>query len=211
LKVLFFTPTIERRRVDPWFNKVREKQDAVIGVDHRIVDGHTPVLSNAYQAAYEYALANGYQWVLCVEDDEEPQPDIIVRFLEAAELFPTDGVFMGCKRLRGVPVYLPGIWKFAENPPPINAKPTSIEQIRPNSRPPFPITGGTICSPLFYSPAWFKRHTLEFHGHERHGAKDTLNWDSALGEDLFEKRLRFIAVPTIHVNHWDEKTREVLT
>ena len=209
MKVLFFTPTIPRRQADKWFSPVRMKQAAVMDVDHRIFDGSTPVLSNAYQAAYEYALTNGYDWVLCVEDDEEPEPNIVGEFLEVTSQWPEDGLFMGSKRLREVNVYVPAVWVFRVNPPPVNAKPVSVRQIRPNECGPFPIIGGTICTPLFYSPKWMQRHGLEFHGHRRYGAKDILNWDSALGDDLFNKRLRFIACPAIHINYWDEKTRRV--
>jgi hypothetical protein len=210
-RVLFFTPTIPRRLNNPFLDPVRKAHEKVTGVDERLIDRTTPVLSNAYAHAHAYALQCGFDWVLCVEDDEEPQPDIAIRFLEIAQQFHTDGIFMGSKRLREVSVYVPGEWKFRNNPPALNEKPLSVRQIRPNESGPVPLIGGLICTPMMYSPAWFKKQGLDFHGNQRWGKTDNLNWDSSLADDLFTKRLRFIACPTVTVRHWDEKTKQVFS
>jgi len=208
MKVLFFTPTTERRQDDAWLQPVRDAHSMVKGVDHRIVDTLTP-LSASYRYSMEWALRNQYGWVLCIEDDEEPDAEILIRFVEIARDFPNDGLFIGCKRLREVNIRSPSKWIYKHDPPAINEKPVRVEGIFPGQSPPFRLFGGTLCTPMMYSPAWMERSGLRFHGHRLEGTKDTLNWDSALGADVSEKFIGFVACPSISVRHWDTKTRQV--
>jgi hypothetical protein len=214
MKVLFFTPTTQRRQDDSWLQPVRDAHSQVKGVDHRIVDTRTP-LSASYRHSMEWALRNDYEWVLCVEDDEEPAPDIAIQFLEVTDKFPRDGLFIGSKRLREAPIYSPSRWIYKDDPnspggPPIGAKPIRVVGVMPNESPPFRLFGGTLCTPMLYSPRWMKDNGLEFHGHFWNGPQDSQNWDSALGYDVSQKYIGFVACPTIHVKHWNQKTREVI-
>lgn len=190
-----------------------DAHEKVQGINYRLVEHDPANLAAAYQVTLEFALKENFDWVLIVEDDEEPEPDIALRFLEIAEKFPSDGVFAGVKRLRQGPVYIPYVWIFKgdNNPPAINEKPVRVQQTLPNQSGPFSVIGGILCSPLMYSPKWLQAQGISFHGHNLRGGKDTAVWDTALSNDLWERRLRFIACPTVHVNHWDEKTRQVFS
>jgi hypothetical protein len=210
-KVLFVTPRLGRREGDPWFQPVRDAHEKVQGIDRRLISHDPENLAGFYQEAFVTGLMEGFDYVLIVEDDEEPTPDIALRFLEVTKKYPSEGVFAGVKRLRQGPVYIPYVWIFkgVNNPPAINELPVKVQQTHPNQSGPFPVIGGILCSPLMYSPTWLERQGIRFHGMNLLGPKDTMVWDSALSNDLWERRLRFIACPTIHVRHWDEKTREV--
>jgi len=213
-KVLLFVPVWDRRLDVPWLDPVRDAQGKVKGVKLLgLRDEEGLTLSGKYALGFNYAMDYGFDWVLLLEDDEKPTPDIAEKFLAATKQFPEEGLFMGVKRLRTLEreVHVPFVLGFRNDPPAINEKPITAHSVRPNSEAPRAIIGGAVCTPMFYSPAWFKKQDLHFHGNELDGPQDTKNWDMALSQDLFEKRLRFVSVPQITVEHWDERSRTVLT
>ena len=215
-QILMFTPTQAKRTKMAFLEPCRQSKRDMKGIAERRESSVVP-LGTAYQQNQEYALRKGYPWVLLLEDDEYLPPMAALEFLSISKT--CDGkILVGVKRLRNryritghFGIYSPSKWIYEQTDAtgnhPVNARIIRVEQVTPNPFLPFRhITGGTLCTPIFYSPQWFEDQGLKFHGQyaSPYMTKIPLGaWDNNLGDDLAKKRLSFTACPTIHAKHYD--------
>jgi len=215
-RILMYTPTLDKRIKNPFLEPCRQSRFAMKGIAERL-ESHTVPLGTAYQDAHKYALAKGYPWVLLVVDDELLPPMSALEFLSISKA-TNSKLLVAVKRLRNrykithTPgIYSPCTWIYEQTDAtgnhPVNARILRVEQVHPNKLVPWKkVTGGTICTPIFYSPQWFEDKGLEFHGQyaSPYMSKIPLGaWDTNLADDLARKWISFIACPTIHAKHYD--------
>jgi glycosyltransferase involved in cell wall biosynthesis len=201
-----FTPTTIERRANLFLAPCWQRKQEIAAqhpnlIQPYIVTGDS--IAAAYQDAYEYARTKGHDYVLCIEDDILPPPDIIEIMLDTIDTARVPiPVLCGMVMLRPAgtklpnPIWLPWIGRW-------NGQAfTSWRPLDDITQQANLVRIDMLANPFIYDTGALSEKRIGFHGSNQ-------DWDLRFCSDLKARGIPAYCVPKLKSKHYCIKTHEV--